>query len=327
MVMKERIAVVLFNLGGPDSLQAVRPFLFNLFSDRAILRLPAGLRYPLAWILAAWRARTARTIYARMGGASPLTAQTFTQARALKMALEDLGEVEVVVAMRYWRPRAREVLRALKDFRPERVVVLPLYPQFSTTTTASSLAEWKKEWAKAGLQSRLYCAGSYPTATDFVAAHVAVIETALFGKDLDSLRLLFSAHGLPERIVAAGDPYPYEVEASARAVVRKLNRTGLDWRLCYQSRIGPLRWIGPSTEDEIRKAGEDKKAVVIVPISFVSEHSETLVELDKDYAVLARRTGVTDYKRMPALGTHPSFIAALAEEVRNALTNTKEEKL
>ncbi len=313
-----RRAVVLMNLGGPDSPAAVRPFLYNLFSDRAIIRLPGWLRLPLAWLIAARRAPTAREIYAHLGGASPLLANTEAQARALETALGT--NHRCFIAMRYWHPFTDAVVAAVKAWQPDQIILLPLYPQFSTTTTASSLAVWHREATRHKLVSVVRMVRSFPTEAGFVAALAGATAEALDAAAVGSaaVRLLFSAHGLPLKIVQAGDPYPGEVERTAAAVVEALARPGLDWQVCYQSRVGPLAWLGPSVDDELQRAGRDGVAVVVVPISFVSEHSETLVELDRDYRLLAERCGVPGYYRVPTVGTDPRFIAALVELVHNA---------
>jgi ferrochelatase len=309
-----KIAVVLFNLGGPDSLEAVEPFLRNLFADPAILSLPGILRRPLARFIATRRAPIAREIYAKIGGRSPILEETEAQARALETALQGRGhEARAFVAMRAWKPFAAEAVRAVKAWAPERIVLAPLYPQFSTTTTRSSLADWNSAAAAnlAGVpQARLCC---YPTEDGFIAAEADLIRATLAGaKPGVDYRLLLSAHGLPERTIAKGDPYRWQVEKTARAIVDRLGIEGLDWTICYQSRVGPLRWIGPATDAEIARAGADGKGVIVAPIAFVSEHSETLVELDLDYAGLARGAGVPDYLRVPTVRTHREFIAGLA---------------
>ncbi len=306
------------NLGGPDSPGAVRPFLYNLFSDRAIIGLPALLRLPLAWLIAARRAVVARGIYARLGGSSPLLANTEAQARALEAEL-GIG-YRCFVAMRYWHPLTAAAVGAVKAWRPAAIVLLPLYPQFSTTTTGSSLALWRHEAARQGLDGATRIIRSYPAAAGFVSALAAAIAGALdtAATDAAPVRLLFSAHGLPLKIVRAGDPYPREVECTAAAVVRALGRVGLDWLVCYQSRVGPLAWLGPSIEEELRRAGRDGVAVVVAPISFVSEHSETLVELDHDYRRVAETCGVPGYHRVATVGTDRRFIAALGDLVRAA---------
>ncbi len=311
-----RRAVVLMNLGGPDSLAAVRPFLYNLFSDRAIIGLPAPLRLPLAWVIAARRAAVARRIYAQLGGSSPLLANTEAQAQALE---RELGPgYRCFVAMRYWHPLTAAAVSAVKAWQADEIILLPLYPQFSTTTTGSSLAAWRREATRQGLGVATRAVRSYPVAAGFIAAEAALVADTLDAAAAGggAVRLLFSAHGLPLRIVARGDPYPREIERTAAAIAAALARPRLDWRVCYQSRVGPLAWLGPSVEEELHRAGRDDVAVVVAPISFVSEHSETLVELDRDYRRLATACGVPAYHRVATVGTDRRFIKALAELVR-----------
>ena len=315
----QRTAVVLFSLGGPDAPEAVRPFLFNLFNDPAIMRLPGPLRWCLAQLVSRRRAPVAKEIYAHLGGRSPLLERTQAQAGALESAL---GEgVRVFIAMRYWHPLVEEAAREVKDFEPERIVLLPLYPQLSTTTTTSSLTAWKRGAARAVLVAPTAMVCCYPTEPGFVAAHARLIDEALGGEGLGNARVLFSAHGLPKRIVAQGDPYVWQVERTAAAVTAALEARGrtIDGLVCYQSRVGPLEWVGPSTREALSQAGAEKKPVVVVPIAFVSEHSETLVELDITYREVAESAGVPAYVRVPALGTDSTFIAALAGLVRWAL--------
>jgi len=309
-----RRAVVLMNLGGPDSPQSVRPFLYNLFSDPAIIGLPAVLRLPLAWLIASRRAVTAREIYRQLGGASPLLANTEAQARALEGELG--AEHRCFIAMRYWHPLTAAAVSAVAQWRPDEIVLLPLYPQYSTTTTASSLRAWAAETTRQRLAVPTRTVRSYPTIPGFASAIGAGVARALDEIGERQVRVLFSAHGLPLKTVRAGDPYPQEVEATAAAVVCKLGRPALDWRVCYQSKVGPLAWLGPSVEEELHRAGQDGVAVVVTPISFVSEHSETLVELDIDYRRAAENCGVSTYRRVPTVGTDPRFIAALADLVR-----------
>jgi ferrochelatase len=313
-----RTAVVLMNLGGPDSLDAVEPFLFNLFSDPAIIRLPAVLRLPLAWLVSRRRGPIARDIYGRLGGGSPLLGNTEAQARALETALGP--EHRCFIAMRYWHPTSAETAREVADWAPDEVVCLPLYPQFSTTTTASSLAAWRVAAARQHLDRPVRVIYCYPCGEGFIEAVAGLIRPVLdraFHNERPP-RLLLTAHGLPKRIVSAGDPYPEQVASTASAVVAALDRPGLDWQMCFQSRVGPLQWIGPATDDEIRRAGRDRLPLVVAPISFVSEHSETLVELDLDYRHLAEASGVPAYHRVPTVGVEPDFIQALASLVRRA---------
>ncbi|MEQ8345951.1 MAG: ferrochelatase [Sneathiellaceae bacterium] len=328
-----RTAIVLLNLGGPDSLDAVRPFLFNLFSDKAIIRLPALARLPLAWLIARRRAPVAREIYAQLGGRSPILPQTEAQAAALQHELASAGEDEAAelrcfIAMRYWHPRAAAAAAEVKAWGADRVLLLPLYPQFSTTTSASSIAEWQREAGRVGLDVATRALCCYPELPGFVAAQADAIVEALANLAAEGgpapVRLLFSAHGLPKRIVDAGDPYQWQVEATAAALVEAVAAAlpagrMPDWAICYQSRVGRLEWIGPSTEYEVERAGRDGTALIVVPIAFVSEHSETLVELDIEYAELAARCGVPAYRRVATVGTGPSFIDSLAGLVAEEL--------
>jgi ferrochelatase len=313
-----KVAIILFNLGGPDSLDAVQPFLRNLFGDPAILRLPTLIRSPLARFLSSRRTAKARAIYAKIGGSSPILGQTEAQARALEEALGKDDDQEHdwrgYVCMRYWHPMTEAVVRSVKRFAPDRIVLLPLYPQFSTTTTASSFKEWNDT---ASFRVPTKTIDSYPTEPGFIAASIELVKQGLADAGAGARRVLFSAHGLPERVIKAGDPYQAEVEQTAKAIADGLGE--IDWSICYQSRVGPLKWIGPSTEAEIRRAGADKVGVVVYPLAFVSEHSETLVELDIDYRHLAKKVGIPSYIRVPTVGTHPLFIAGLARLVRDAL--------
>jgi ferrochelatase len=317
-----RRAVVLMNLGGPDSPEALRPFLRNLFSDRAIIDLPAVLRLPLARLIASRRAVVARGIYEQLGGSSPLLGNTQAQARALE-ALLGPG-YRCFIAMRYWHPLTPEAVAAVKEWQPEEIILLPLYPQFSKTTTGSSLDAWINEARRQGLGGETRVIANYPEAPGFVAAMASSIASVFDPEKHQGkpLRLLFTAHGLPLRIVRAGDPYPREIERTAAALVNALGRAELDWVVCYQSRVGPLAWLGPSVEEELRRAGRDGVGVVVAPISFVSEHSETLVELDRDYRRVAEACGVPAYYRAATVGTDPRFIAALADLIRTAGPNS-----
>jgi ferrochelatase len=309
-----KLAVVLFNLGGPDSPDAVEPFLRNLFTDPAIISLPAALRIPLGRFIAARRTPVAREIYRKLGGGSPILAETERQAHALERNLAGRGiDARTFIAMRCWHPRSDAAARAVKEWGAEKIVLLPLYPQYSTTTTASSFRDWERASMAADLDVPTSAVCCYPMNAGFVGALAGAIrETWTKTKPGVRYRLLLSAHGLPERVVARGDPYRWQVEQSVGALVEKLGMDGLDWTICYQSRVGPLRWIGPATDGEIRRAGAEGLGVVVAPVAFVSEHSETLVELDIDYANLARASGVPHYLRAPTVGVRQEFIEALA---------------
>ncbi|MEO5335434.1 MAG: ferrochelatase [Magnetospirillum sp. WYHS-4] len=312
-------------MGGPDSPEAVQPFLFNLFNDPAIIAAPGPIRWLLAKFISTRRAPVARDIYKLLGGRSPILQETRDQAAALEAVLTETGPAKVVVAMRYWHPFADEAAREIAAFAPDRIVALPLYPQYSTTTSASSLKDFAEAARRAGIVAPIVEVCCYPTEPGFVAAEAEMIGAALTeAGTAGRIRLLFSAHGLPKKIVAKGDPYSWQVERSAEAIVARLGIADLDWRVCYQSRVGPLEWIGPATDDEIRQAGREGLSLVVVPIAFVSEHSETRVELDIEYGHLAREAGVPKYLRVPTVSSHPAFIRGLAAVTRSALAGGRE---
>lgn len=315
-----KTAVVLFNLGGPDRPESVRPFLFNLFRDPKIIGLPDPFRWLLAHLISFRRAPYAETIYRSLGGGSPLLKETRQQADALEKILGE--EFKVFVAMRYWHPRTSETVLSVAQWAPDQIVLLPLYPQFSTTTTASSFLEWKREVKTAGLDVPTFSVDSYPEndglIRSFVELTAPVLEQA---RSQGDARVLFSAHGIPKRRIVKGDPYRDHMMRSVRRIVSGLSveHGSFDWRVCYQSRIGPLEWLGPSIADEIRRAGKDRVSLVVVPVSFVSEHIETLHELDVQYRTLAEQCGIPFFGRVPAPGVHPCFIRGLAEEVNKTL--------
>ncbi len=320
--MAERIAIVLFNLGGPDRIESVRPFLMNLFTDKAILRVPWFVRPFLARLIAARRVKPATENYQLMGGKSPLLELTQDQARALEQALPGLN-VKCFVVMRYWHPMSDETVRQVKQWRPDRVLLLPLYPHYSSTTTGSSLEAWREAASKAGLAVPVTSLCCWPDDSQFAAASAALIRKEISrvqqNYPAQKFRLLFSAHGLPEIIVKQGDPYQWQIELCAATMVRELKEPDLDWQICYQSRATPQQWLEPSTEHAVDRAVHDKIGVIVVPIAFVSEHSETLVELDIEYGDDARRKGIPFYVRVPAQNSDRAFIEALAGVARRAL--------
>lgn len=313
--MTSRLAVVLMNLGAPDTLEAVRPFLRNLFSDPAIIRLSWPLRPLVAEAISRTRTQKARQVYQQMGGASPLLPNTKLQSLHLSQVLSDHlpnQKIKIFIAMRYWNPLTAEAVAQVKAFGPDEVVLLPLYPQFSTATTASSFAEWHKEARQQGLKTLTHEIKCYPEDPSFIEAHVDLLvpwieRAAIHGNP----RILFSAHGLPQKVIDAGDPYENQVHQTVQAILKKLP-SSVENVVCYQSKVGPLKWLEPSLEQELKRAGQDKVPVIVVPVSFVSEHSETLVELDRDYRSLAEAMGIPFYGRVPALGDHPAYMRALA---------------
>lgn len=328
--MPPRLAVVLFNLGGPDRPESIRPFLHNLFNDPAILRVPFPVRPLLARRIANARLKPACASYAVLGGRSPLLELTQQQAAALQAELTEV-EAKCFIAMRYWHPLSDATARAVRDWGPNEVVLLPLYPQYSSTTTGSSFTAWREAAARAGLVAPTSVICCYPNDPNYIAATAGLLREAWstacaqLGAET-GLRVLFSAHGLPEAIVRAGDPYQWQIEQTVAAVLGSLDQR-LDWTICYQSRATPQRWLQPSTEQEIERAARDKVAVLVVPIAFVSDHSETLVELDVDYRDLANRLGVPGYFRVPTPNSNPAFIAALAELVRHARDGRGKQRL
>ena len=316
-----RIAVVLFNLGGPDDAASVKPFLFNLFSDPAIIGLPGILRNAVAWLISSRRESSAQANYAMMdsGGGSPLLPETRRQAAALEAVLAAALPGDVVsafIAMRYWNPLTEQTAAEVAAFAPDEVVLLPLYPQFSTTTTQSSLKAWNEAYAGPGRTRAVCC---YPQGSGWIEAQVNGIRAALAQAGDEPVRVLFSAHGIPESLVLKkGDPYQEQVESAVAAVMAGLGE-GIDHVLCYQSRVGPMKWLGPTTPDGIAQAATDGVGVIVVPVAFVSEHIETLVELDIEYGELAHTLGVAPYIRTPTVSLAEPFIAQLAEAVTEAL--------
>jgi ferrochelatase len=320
--MTNRVAVVLCNLGGPDSLAAVRPFLFNLFSDPDIFRLPLGwlTQRPFAALIAWRREHEAAKGYAAIGGKSPILDYTQAQADALQQALAGAGEFDVHVCMRYWHPLTHEVVAQLKQKNYARVILLPLYPQYSITTTGSSYNEFMRQCDRLHYHPAVTLVRAWHDQPDYQQAIIETLraEARKFpDPDPAHIELLFSAHGLPRKIVDAGDPYERQIRATYESL-----RAQSGWphtTLCYQSRVGPLEWLRPYTEDVIReKAAAGVKQMLVYPIAFVSDHVETLYELGITYAELARAQGITHYRVVPALNSHPHFIAALKSLVLNA---------
>ncbi len=311
-------AVILFNLGGPDKIENVEPFLFNLFNDPAILNLPNFIRYPLAKLIANRRAPTAKKIYNELGGSSPILKLTEEQASALEQKLnkdDDTSDYKCFIVMRCWHPRAANIIKNVINYDPNEIVLMPLYPQYSAATSGSSIKEWNDVCKKNNLKIKTSTICCYPTDENFVEAHRLEIMKKIRG--LNNFKLIFSAHGLPEKNIKKGDPYQWQVEQSVNKIVNSLKIDNLNWILSYQSRVGPLKWIGPSTEDVIIENSKLGKNIVLVPIAFVSEHSETLVELDIEYKELADKNGCKNYSRVPALGTNKYYIKAMSNLIIN----------
>lgn len=314
-----RTAVVLLNLGGPDSLDAVEPFLFNLFSDPDIFRVPLAwlTQKPFARMVSRRRAPEATKAYAAIGGKSPLLENTQAQADALKNALASHGSYDVFPCMRYWHPRADAVVAALKRAGYARVILLPLYPQYSGTTTGSSVNDFMRACEREGYRPEIRTVRQWfdtPAYLDGIRDTIRAAAKRFPNPDPAHIELLFSAHGLPKKIVAAGDPYEEQIRATFLAVRNQLGFPHTT--LCYQSRVGPLEWLRPYIADVIReKAAAACQQMLVYPIAFVSDHSETLYELDIQYRDLARTCGIAHYEVVPALNAHPLLIQALTELV------------
>ena len=315
----KKIAVILFNLGAPDNMKAVEPFLFNLFFDKHIIRSPLIFRFLLARFISKKRAKTASGIYEMMGGKSPLFENTLKQAKSLEKNLQDLGKFKCFIAMRYWNPMSMEVAKAVKTWNPDEIILLPLYPQFSTTTTLSSFREWQKVCNKINFKKPTYRLCCYPKNSGFINAAAELLEDSLKKiKDKKNYRILFTAHGLPKKIIRDGDPYQWQIEQTVKAIISQIKNIP-ESVICYQSRVGRMEWIKPYTEDEIIRAGMQGKSIIIMPVAFVSEHSETLVELDHEYYELAKENHVKNYVRIGTVSEDKKFILGLKAEIENII--------
>ena len=318
MATEGHTAIVLLNLGGPDSLEAVRPFLFNLFSDRQIIKLgPPFMQKPLAWMIARRRATKSRKLYELIGGASQLLEITKAQAAALETRMREHGDFRVYVGMRYWKPFIRETLEYAISEGASKIIALSLYPQFSVATSGSSERMFMGDARSLGVKNSAIVPPWYDN-----PLYLDVLESVLsdaLGKAAEGAHVLFSAHSLPKSLIDEGDPYVEHIMATITTLMSRFEKS---WSIGYQSRSGPVQWLEPSTESEIaRLAASGVKDVVAVPISFVSDHIETLYEIDILYKGLARDAGVR-LTRTESLNVHPVFIQALAGLV---LTTTRKE--
>ena len=322
-----RVGVLLLNLGGPDELDDVRPFLFNLFSDPEIIRIPFPvLQKPLAWIISTRRVKTSQANYQQIGGGSPLRRITEAQAAALTERLQEQGlDARVYIGMRYWHPFTEEAIAHIKRDGIEQLVILPLYPQFSISTSGSSFRLLQKLWQEDPALSRIeYTAiPSWYQQPGYLQAMADLITQKLDKfPNPDNVHIFFSAHGVPVSYVEeAGDPYQKEIEDCTHLIMQTLDRPN-PHTLAYQSRVGPVEWLKPYTEEAIPQLGaQGVKELLVVPISFVSEHIETLQEIDIEYRELAEESGIHDFRRVPALDTHPAFIQGLTDLVVEALNS------
>ena len=312
--------VVLLNMGGPDSLDAVRPFLARLFSDRELIPLPAGaVTQPLfAWVVSRLRAQKVRRYYEEIGGGSPIAALTEAQRSALEVALRDTGgNFRVYVGMRYWHPLSKHAALEMEEDGVTRAIALPLYRHYCSATTGSSLNDLRRWLAWAGCAFPVTEVRSYPDHPKYVAALAETVSGRIGAADREGMFLLFSAHGVPKRLIDGGDPYQSETERTVAAVMRSF--PGLPHGISYQSRAGRAEWLAPDTVDEVtRLAGQGVRTLVVVPVSFVSDHIETLHELDIRLAAHAKASGIRSFLRAPALNDSPAFIGALKDIVLGA---------
>lgn len=357
----KKTAIVLFNLGGPDKQSSVKPFLFNLFNDKAIISLPQPFRFLLAKFISSKREKTAQEIYAQIGGKSPIYEITKTQAEALERELSyDGGDFKTFIAMRYWNPFAKDAVAKIAKYQPDEIIFLPLYPQFSSATTASSFDDFDLQLKKAGISASINLGEDssknlsenkvvikkvccYFDDEEFILSHAKLIKKKVQQQGFrrpSEFRILFSAQGLPQKIIDAGDPYVFQIEVTATKVMEKLQELlekdgsfgfknaqidtnsvesdgKIDFQVCYQSKVGLLEWTSPSLGDEIKRVAADGKSPVITPIAFVCEHSETLVEFDIEYKELADDLGVEKYSRVEALNIDGHFIKSLTKICRS----------
>jgi ferrochelatase len=317
-----KLGVILFQLGGPDSLEAIEPFLYNLFCDPDIIDFPFAriARQPLARLISSRRARHVAHHYAEIGGKSPLLEFTIRQAEALETALRADFDARVAVAMRYWRPFTEEAIGRLERHAPEEVVLLPLYPQYSKTTTGSSLNEWTRRYRPNGWNPRIHVVKEFYQDPAYLKSVVESVDRSMAGfSDPREVDVVFSAHSLPISVVEKGDPYQQQIEHTTELVWQQ---GGWPARrhLCYQSKVGASKWLRPSMHETVKRlAAEGRKHVLVVPISFVSDHVETLHEIDIEHREQARSLGIHDFRMVPGLNDSPAFIGALAGLVRRSM--------
>ena len=319
MTVKRKLAVVLFQLGGPDTLAAVEPFLYNLFCDPDIINFPGSFlaRKPLAKLISVTRSKKVGQHYAEIGGGSPIQRLTLDQVRALESALQAHADARCIVAMRYWHPDTREAIAALESAPFDDLVLLPLYPHYSFATTGSSLKEWNRLYKS---KSPAHLIENFHDHPDYIAAVVERINSVLSKlPDPEGVHLIFSAHGLPLVLVEKGDPYPKQIEATMNLVLQM----GV-WKnhstLCFQSKVGPQKWLQPSltaTIEELAHSGV--KRMLVIPIAFLTDHIETLHEINIEARQEAAALGVTEFHLMPALNDSPLLIRALADLVLRAV--------
>jgi protoporphyrin/coproporphyrin ferrochelatase len=315
--MQKKIGIILLNLGGPEKLEDVTPFLYNLFSDRDIIQLgPAWLQKPLAWLIAHRRAAGSKKAYARIGGGSPLIRITREQGAALQKALRATGDFRIVTAMRYWYPRAAAALEELAGEGISDIVALPLYPHYSCATTGSSLSDLKEAIAASSTRFHLQEIRSWPDHPSYISCLTEHIRRGLLSFAGEEVQIVYSAHSLPASFIDQGDPYLEHLRQTIQGIEAQTGREGL---LCFQSRSGPVRWLSPSTPETIGKLAQSGcKNILMVPISFVSDHVETLYEINVLYKQMARDLGMR-LESSASLNTDPVFINCLKDIILEKL--------
>ena len=317
LMPEQKIAVVLFQLGGPDSLEAVEPFLYNLFCDPDIINFPGAFlaRRPLAKFISSRRAKKVADHYREIGGKSPIVGLTNAQARALEIQLNQSIPAKVFVAMRYWHPLTEEVIAELKPGRFSKIICLPLYPQYSKATTVSSVKEWERQCSildfKAIPTETICCYHNHPLYIEAIVENINGTYSKFSSLPPDEVDLIFSAHGIPLSLVKEGDPYKDQIEETVRLVVERGGWKS-PYRLCYQSKVGPAEWLEPSLHTAIAElAAVGRKHFLVIPVAFVTEHIETLHEINIEAREEAIHLGVEQFEMMPALNDSPKFIECL----------------
>jgi ferrochelatase len=310
--IKNKTAVVIYNLGGPNNKDEIEWFLFNLFSDKNIINLPNPFRYILAKLISRLRKEEATSNYDKLGGKSPLLKNTIKQKDALQEVL-DKEQYKVFISMNFCHPLPQETIKQITEYNPTNITLIPLYPQFSTTTTASFLEKWNLALSDSGLNCPQKITCCYYSQKEFISSITKILQTnyAQASKENGAPYVVFVAHGLPEKIIKSGDPYQWQVQSTMRLIVESSNIQNLDHILAYQSRVGPISWIKPYADQVIIEASKKNKSILVVPISFVSEHVETLVELDLEYKELAMKNGAKAYYRAKTVSEDDQFIEGL----------------
>jgi len=317
-----KVAIILLNLGGPNDLNSIKPFLFNLFYDQAIINLPNPLRFITAKALAFLRESSARNNYLLINGKSPLLDETIAQKKAIteKLQQNNINNFKVFICMRHWHPRSEEVAKKIKYYQPNQVILVPLYPHFSSTTTGSAIKDITTSLKKYINNVTIKTLCCYYSDTNFIDAHVLLLRQYISKVRSTNYCVLFSAHSVPQNIIRSGDPYQWQLEQTVYAIVNRLEIDNLDYTITYQSKIGFVKWLEPDTKQEIINACVASKTIIIVPIAFVSEHIETLVELDVEYFAIAKKYNV-DYFRVPTLQCNDLFISSIANSVQKFIQN------